>query len=183
MCLLASPVFADSVWDKRRDDGPRVDRFFFDNDEINTQARVVMLGGGLSGYYQRKAYGFPSVDLEISVWRYLTLGILGSFYLTSDTGYSFSGYQGLATINIYPLGKFDMIWLRLAGGLLSTTLSATTKATVTYTTFQALLGWRFLIFDPVSMFNIGIALGAQTYSASGRSVTLPTGIFEVGLFL
>jgi len=160
-----------------------VDRFFFDDQDINTQARVIMLGGALTGYYQRKAFGFPSVDLEIAVWRYLTLGIVGSLYNTSDTGYTFTGIQFLATANIYPLGKFDMLWIRLGGGLFSTKLNATTVLTTTYTTFQGLIGWRFLVFDPISMFNIGVAIGAQVYSSAGRSATVPTGIFEIGLFL
>lgn len=183
LLFLAGNGNADSVWDKRKDDGPRVDRFFFDEDPYLNQARVVMLGGGLQGYYQRRTFLFPSLDLEVSVWRYLTLGAFINLYSSSDTGYSYTAYEALGTINIYPFGKFDMLFLRLGGGLFGTNLSGGSRSSSSSFTALGMLGWRFLIFDPVSLFNIGFAVGGQNYSISGRSTTLPTALLEVALFL
>jgi len=180
---LTATAGADSVWDKRRDDGPEVDRYFWDDDPFITQARVFMLGVGLQGYYQRKSFLFPSVDFEVAVWRYLTLGLFVNFHTSSDTGYSYLAYDGIATVNVYPFGKFDKLWVRVGGGLFGTSINTTTRTTSNSFTGVFSLGWRFLIQDPISLFNVGFAVGGQYYSINGATVTLPHALLEIALFL
>lgn len=170
----------DSVWAKRRRDDPIVDQY--NDDPWLNRSRDSLFALGIQTYYQKRAFWFPSIDFEIALGRYFALGLFGNFTRSSGDGFSYTAFDLLSTANIYPFGKFDMLWIRIAAGAFGTSISTSTSVTKFYPTVAGSLGWRFFIYDPEILFSVGLLFGGQAYFGPKTSA-VPYGMLEVGIFL
>ncbi len=196
-CLLASCFFLtsfllpaiaenkDSVWEKRRRDDPVLDQY--NDDPWMNRSRDLLLALGVQAFYKKENsppyFFFPEFNIEGAATRHFTVALnFNPTHLSIDL--TKTVYLFLGSLNFYPWGKFDGLWIRGGAGAVVTSDSpnGNDNRLLLYPAGTGTVGWRFFIRDPQVLFSVGISAGAQIYLTPGSAGLLPTAQLEAGIF-
>lgn len=143
---------------------------------------TLFLGGGFGAYFTRgDTFYYPSINVELSLGRLVTLGTFLNLRYSSDASVSTLATNGLLNVNIYPLGKFNQLLVRLGGGASLTRVGSPVNATDVDPTIAGHLGWRYLIKDSYTPVSLGLLLGYQYYMRDTASDGAFHVQFEIGV--
>ncbi len=134
-----------------------------------------VIGVGGSIYFQKKAYLFPGLDVELAPWNWLSFGLAGRFHGTSGLAFAYNGYSVLFKATAHPGKLFDGPFVQLeVGKYFVTSQLGEAKASLSPLVLGLLVGYRFnASSDRDTPYLLSLALGAQRFAEGDRSSVIP----------
>jgi len=119
------------------------------------------------------SYFYPMVHLQVNVMDTVGLGVMGSYFNSTDSLTTVSGYGGFVTLNYYHTHfPFRGLFFQFAGGMYPIEITSTLGAEKVQP--FALMGsvqWRGKAYWGLP-FDIGVGLGAQYISSTTTNVVI-----------